>query len=38
NFVQEIVGGLVGIPLVLAIRRAYPPIERISLGRVWEEG
>jgi uncharacterized membrane protein len=38
NFVQEVVGGLVGIPLVLAIRRAYPPIERISLGRVWEEG
>jgi uncharacterized membrane protein len=38
NFIQEVVGGLLGIPLVLAIRRAYPPVERIGLGRVWEEG
>lgn len=30
NFVQMAVGGLVGIPLVIAVRRAYPPIERIS--------
>ncbi|MFZ5919171.1 MAG: ECF transporter S component [Chloroflexota bacterium] len=37
NFVQEVVGGLIGIPLVLAIRRAYPPIDRIGLGRKWEE-
>ncbi len=37
NFIQEAVGGLIGIPLVLAIRRAYPPIDRIGLGRTWEE-
>lgn len=37
NFVQEAVGGLIGIPLVLAVRRAYPPIDRIGLGRTWEE-
>ena len=37
NFMQEIVGGLIGIPLVLAVRRAYPPIDRIGLGRTWEE-
>jgi len=37
NFIQEAVGGLIGIPLVLAVRRAYPPIDRIGLGRTWEE-
>jgi energy-coupling factor transport system substrate-specific component len=37
NFIQELVGGLVGIPLVLAVRRAYPPLDRIGLGRTWEE-
>ena len=37
NFIQEIVGGLIGIPLVLAVRRAYPPVDRIGLGRTWEE-
>ena len=37
NFIQELVGGVVGIPLVLLIRRAYPPIDKIGLGRTWEE-
>lgn len=37
NFIQEAVGGLIGIPLVLAVRRAYPPIDRIGLGKTWEE-
>jgi uncharacterized membrane protein len=37
NFIQEAVGGLLGIPLLLAVRRAYPPIDRIGLGRTWEE-
>ncbi len=37
NFIQEAVGGLIGIPLVLAVRRAYPPLDRIGLGRTWEE-
>jgi uncharacterized membrane protein len=29
NIVQNIAGGIVGIPLVLAVRRAYPPISRM---------
>jgi hypothetical protein len=37
NFIQEAVGGLLGIPLLLAVRQAYPPIDRIGLGRTWEE-
>lgn len=37
NFIQEAVGGLIGIPLVLLVRQAYPPIDRIGLGRTWEE-
>lgn len=37
NFVQVAVGGIVGIPLVLAIRRAYPPIDRMGLGGTWTE-
>lgn len=37
NFIQEAVGGLIGIPLLLAVRRAYPPLDRIGLGRTWEE-
>ncbi|MBN1315697.1 MAG: ECF transporter S component [Anaerolineales bacterium] len=35
NFIQMIVGGVIGIPLVLAIRKAYPPIDRIGLGKTW---
>ena len=38
NGVQGLVGVIGGVPLFLLVRRAYPPIERISLGRVWEEG
>jgi len=37
NFIQMFVGGAVGIPLVSAIRRAYPPIDRIGLGKTWTE-
>jgi len=37
NIPQVIVGGLVGIPLVLAVRRAYPPITRIGQRREWKE-
>lgn len=29
NILQNVVGGIVGIPLVLAVRRAYPPIVRM---------
>jgi uncharacterized membrane protein len=38
NMIQMVVGGVIGIPLVLAIRRAYPPVDRIGLGRTWTEG
>jgi energy-coupling factor transport system substrate-specific component len=38
NLLQNIVGGLVGIPLVLALRRAYPPIGQIGRRRQWQEG
>lgn len=37
NIPQVIVGGLVGIPLVLAVRRAYPPIAQIGQRRQWRE-
>ena len=30
NLLQNVVGGVVGIPLVLAVRRAYPPITRMA--------
>lgn len=36
NFIQMAVGGLIGIPLVLAVRRAYPPIDRMGLGQTWK--
>jgi uncharacterized membrane protein len=36
NFIQMAVGGLIGIPLVLAVRRAYPPIDRMGLGKTWK--
>ncbi len=38
NLIQMVVGGLIGIPLVLAIRKAYPPIDRMGMGRTWTEG
>jgi len=37
NFIQMAVGGLLGIPLVLAIRKAYPPIDRMGMGKTWTE-
>jgi uncharacterized membrane protein len=37
NILQAAVGGLVGIPLVYAVRRAYPPITRIGLGQTWKD-
>ena len=33
NLLQNVVGGIVGIPLVLAVRRAYPPITQMGLWR-----
>jgi uncharacterized membrane protein len=33
NLLQNVAGGIVGIPLVLAVRRAYPPITQMGLRR-----
>jgi len=38
NLGQTIAGGLVGIPLYLAVRRAYPPITRWRPGAHHDEG
>jgi uncharacterized membrane protein len=37
NLIQVLVGGVIGIPLVLAVRKAYPPIDRIGMGATWSE-
>jgi len=37
NLVQNIAGGLIGIPLVYAVRRAYPPINQLGFGKTWKE-
>ena len=37
NLLQNVAGGIVGIPLVLAVRRAYPPITQMGLGATWRE-
>ena len=37
NIMQALAGGIVGIPLVLLIRKAYPPIEQIGVGKTWRE-
>jgi len=33
NMLQNVAGGIVGIPLVLAVRRAYPPITQMGYWR-----
>ena len=38
NLLQNVVGGLVGIPLLYAVRKAYPPITRLGEDTTWEEG
>jgi uncharacterized membrane protein len=37
NVVQALVGGVVGIRLVLAVRKAYPPVDRIGQRSTWTE-
>jgi hypothetical protein len=37
NAFQAILGAVGGIPLVLAVRRAYPPIDRIGQPQSWSE-
>jgi energy-coupling factor transport system substrate-specific component len=38
NLLQNLVGGLVGIPLFYAVRKAYPPVTRIGRPSEWREG
>lgn len=37
NISQALAGGIVGIPLYLLVRRAYPPIEQIAKPQTWTE-
>ncbi len=37
NAFQAVVGGLVGISLVIAVRAAYPPIDQIGMAKSWRE-
>ncbi|MCX6031389.1 MAG: ECF transporter S component [Chloroflexi bacterium] len=37
NLSQGLLGVIVGIPLVLAVRRAYPPVDQIGRRRTWTE-
>lgn len=37
NAFQTLVGALVGIPLVFAVRRAYPAIDRLGQRQTWTE-
>lgn len=37
NLLQNVGGGLIGIPLYLAVRKAYPPIARLGQPRTWRE-
>lgn len=37
NLLQNVVGGLVGIPLFYAVRKAYPPVTRLAEGGAWRE-
>jgi len=37
NLGQATTGAVIAIPVVLAIRRAYPPVETWSVRRAWQE-
>ena len=37
NAIQAAVGGVIAIPLVAAMRRAWPPIDALGQPRTWEE-
>lgn len=37
NAFQALLGALVGVPLMLAVRRAYPPIDRLGQRQKWTE-
>jgi len=35
NLFQNVAGGLIGIPLVFSVRKAYPPIDEIGKAKTW---
>jgi energy-coupling factor transport system substrate-specific component len=37
NILQVVVGGVLGIALVMAVRRAYPPVNTFGQPTVWDE-
>ena len=37
NTFQALVGGLLGIPLVIAVRKAYPAVDRLGQRQTWTE-
>lgn len=37
NLFQALLGALVGVPLVIAVRKAYPPVDQIGQRRTWME-
>lgn len=37
NTLQVCVGGLAGIPLVFAVKRAFPPLTEMTKPKAWEE-
>jgi uncharacterized membrane protein len=37
NVMQTVVGAIVGIPLVFAVRKAYPPVDRLGQRTKWTE-
>ncbi|NPV06848.1 MAG: ECF transporter S component [Anaerolineae bacterium] len=37
NLSQAIAGGLIGLPLAAAIRRAWPPVQRLATPTTWRE-
>ncbi len=37
NIIQVVAGGVIGLPLAMAIRRAWPPVQRLAEPSKWEE-
>jgi uncharacterized membrane protein len=37
NVVQAVMGAVIGIPLVMAVRKAYPAVDQIGRPREWTE-
>lgn len=37
NVIQAVMGAVIGIPLVIAVRKAYPQIDQIGQPRKWTE-